>query len=166
MSDAATNFLGSGFAFPFRAGPAGLPDVQFVTGIDLVSGVVKFLLDTVPGDLPFAPDIGINPDYMRHDALDQATIDEAESNIRISLGNAEPRIRDVDVVTTRRLGAERMDTDVKFGVIDAPVGDNDVRLPKRNQQDILKVADTGRLAIQGFADSISIISGIGTTGNE
>lgn len=166
MSDAATNFLGSGFAFPFRAGPAGLPDVQFVTGIDLVSGVVKFLMDMVPGDLPFDPGIGINPEPLLHAGLDRASVDAAERDIRVSLGDAEPRLGDVDVKTLRRFNDERLDLSTSFRVIEAPVAENDVRLPRRGQEDILKGVATGRLAIQGFADSISIISGIGTTGNE
>lgn len=166
MSDAATNFLGSGFAFPFRAGPAGLPDVKFVTGEDLVAGVVKFLMDTVRGDLIWDPAVGMNPEYRRHDALDHASIAEMERDFRYSLGDAEPRIRDVNVKARRDLDAERMDTDIQFRVIEAPVIGNDVRLPRRGHQDILRVHRKSPLPIQGYADALSIISGIGDTGNE
>lgn len=166
MSDAATNFLGSGFAFPFRAGPAGLPDVKFATGEDLVAGVVKFLMDTVRGDLVWDPGVGMNPEYRRHDALDHATVAEMERDYRYSLGEAEPRIRDVTVKARRDLNNERMDTDISFRTIEAPVASNDVRLPLRGQQDILRVHRKSALPIQGYADALSIISGIGDTGNE
>ncbi len=166
MSDAATNFLGSGFAFPFRTGAAGLPDVKFVTGRPLVAGVVNFLLNTMPGDLRWAPGIGADLEAFRQKPVNRTTEEDAIRALEQSLGASEPRLADVRVTSERRAPEERIDLATRFVLITAPTAASDVRLPRRGQQDILRQFPSGALAIQGFADAISIISGVGQTGNE
>jgi hypothetical protein len=160
-------FLGSGIAFPYRIGPQGLPDLLFAAGEDLVDDVIGFLLLTKPGELPWDPVVGIDPEMMR---LNPTSDREAAQNARrleSVLIDAEPRIADASVTIEQFPSRERSEPRISYTVIESPTRSNDVRLPVRSQQDVLREVPNVRVPIQGFADALSIgIPGLGQTGNQ
>lgn len=160
-------FLGSGLAFPYRVGPQGLPDLLFTQGEDLVEDVVGFLFRMKPGDLPWDPALGIDPEMLRLDPTDRRTAIQNARRMESVLADAEPRIENVEVAIVQRPSREQSEPRVSFTVIESPSRANDVRLPLRSQQDVLREVPTTRIPIQGLADAISIgIPGLGKTGNQ
>lgn len=166
MSSPATDFLGSGIAFPYRVGARGLPDLVMASGKALVSGVVHFLLDTAPGDLPWDPGVGMDPETLRLDATDRFAVTEAKSLLETSLAQSEPRLADVRAEIHAIPSQETLEAKVTFRLIAAPIPENAVRLPADGHGDVLRETLSDRLPIQGFQDAFEIVGGFGTTGNE
>lgn len=163
--DPTKAFLGSGIAFPFRTGGGGLPELVLANGEDLVEDVINFLLRTTPGDLPWDPELGLDPEVLRFDPTDLDSAVDARTRIERALAEGEPRLADVEVETRREPSRELLDVGATFRVIESPTPENDVRLPQRGQQDVLRAAAT-RIPIQGHFRSVTIIPGTGTTGSE
>jgi len=159
------DFLGSTPAFPFREADAGLPDLAFVSGEAAVAAGIGFLLRTAPGDLPFDPELGMDPEVLRFDPADPGTASDAHAMIAASIIRGEPRATAVRPEIVVDPHQNRLDIHLAYRTIQRDVPGNQVRLPSGKHEDILKQPDTRRLAIQGYFDSITIALGIGRTGS-
>lgn len=166
MADPTTDFLGSGPAYPLRAGTRGLPDIDLAVGVPAVRGAVALLLRTAPGELPWDPALGIEPEIFRFDQADARSKNEAHDAINASLGDGEPRLASPNARITVEPRNRKMDIQVDFTPITRNVRRNRVVLPSRSHRDALTAFSTTPLAIQGFMDGISLGLGLGPTGGE
>lgn len=166
MIESAREFLGSGIAFPFRVSGSGLPELDFVSGEALVDGVVRLLLQTAPGDLPWDPGIGASPDELLHGPLDADSEDRIRERVAAALDDGDPRLLDVEARIRRFPSQERADVAVRYRLPAEASRELGVRLPRREHQDILRQLVDDRVPIQGRFRSVTIVPGFGGTGNE
>ena len=153
-SPEATEFLGSGPAFPFRIGKAGLPDIEFVRGVPAVSAAVAFMLDFSPGELQFDPLIGMSPEDLRFDPTDVRAVFDARNLVTQSLGVADPRIENVHADVRPRGEEGELNIGISYDVIDQDVPGNRVILPEDGHDDILNEVDDARSIGHGFKSAV------------
>lgn len=157
----AKQFLGTGPAFPMRKGARGLPDIALSSGKDAVRDAIEYLLLTFPGDLPFDPRLGLDPDQFRFDPNNQLTEDTIREAIAISLSEAEPRVRDVEADITRDSEGGIADVSIAYDLIRQQVQGNLVRLPRQEQDDSVRPnSDRSRSAVFGYHSATADAFGI------
>ncbi len=165
-SDPTTNFLGSGPAYPLREGKQGLPDIDLAVGVDAVKSSIAFLLRTSAGELPFDPNLGMDPDVFRFRGASNRTKNEMHDAINASLNAGEPRVKSPNARITIDSESRRADISVDFRPITRQVARNRVLLPARTNRDALRAFNEDALAVQGFMDSIDLGLDAGTTGGD
>jgi phage baseplate assembly protein W len=155
-------FLGTGPSFPMRIGGRGLPDIELSSGLDAVRDAIQYLLSTFPGELPFDPRVGLDPEQFRFDPNDQETEDAIRESIAISLIEVEPRVRDVEVDITRDEEGGVSDVSISYTVISEQVEGNLVRLPRRAQDEAVRPdSDRSRSGVFGYHSATADAFGIG-----
>lgn len=164
--DPTTNFLGSGPAYPLRAGKAGLPDIDMAVGVDAVRSSIAFLLRTTAGELPFDPSLGMDPDVFRFRGANNRVKNEMHDAINASLSDGEPRVETPNARITIEQRSKRADVRVDFTPISRQVARNRVLLPARTHRDALRAFNEDAIAIQGFMDGIDLGYDTGPTGGE
>lgn len=147
------DFLGQGPAFPFRTGPAGAPDFQLMRGADSVQGAVDFLLLTARGDLMFDPGLGLDFDRYRHRANDADAEADVIMDIRESLSDAEPRMRNIRPSVERDTSEKIIEIGVLYALITQQVPNNRVLLPTEAQRDVTRDQDDSHQARVGLLDA-------------
>lgn len=157
----AQEYLGTGPSNPMLPGPKGIPDITLSKGKDAVRDAVRYLLQTFPGDLPWDPLLGLDPEQFRFDGLDEITEDEIRQSIEISLGDAEPRILNVEAVVERDVEGRIMNVDIHYDLIRSQVDDNRVILPLPEHDDAVRpVSDQSRSAVVGFHSATAAAFGL------
>lgn len=89
--DAGAEVLGTGLAFPVRAG-RNPGRILLATGEDDVEQAVRIILSTVPGERVMRPEFGCNLHEFVFEHLDGATLGRIDQAIRVALHRWEPRI--------------------------------------------------------------------------
>lgn len=157
----AQEFLGTGPSNPMVPGPKGIPDIQLSKGKDAVRDAVRYLLQTFPGDLPWDPQLGLDPEQFRYDPLDDITEDEVRQSIEISLGEAEPRVIEIEAVVERDLDNKILDVHISYALIRSQVSDNRVILPLPEHDDAVRpVSDQSRSAVYGYHSATAAAFGL------
>ncbi len=152
----ATEFLGSGPAFPFRVGKEGLPEIEFSRGRAAVRAAVEFLLKTFPGELPFDPALGLDPESLRFDPTDlRATLD-AHQLVQASLVEGDPRIVHVQADVRPEPRNDLMNIGVTFDIIEEQVAENHVILPEGGHDDVLRDTPGARSIGRGFLSAVLV----------
>ena len=152
MAASFDDFLGAAPAYPFRIGNGGLPDLEFTRGERTIRSVVEFLLLTAPGDLPYDPALGLDPETLRFDPTDLRAAQDAQELVRASLIDAEPRMKDVSADIRADPERNTLDVNVRYGVIDRQVEGNLVVIPQGGHGDVTRVTGSGQEKIVGFHD--------------
>lgn len=150
----ATDFLGSGPAFPFRIGKGGLPDIEFARGVNAVSAMVGFMLRTSPGEIQFDPLIGMDPENLRFDPTDVRAVLDARNFVTQSLAGVDPRVENVHADVKPRGEEGSLNISISFDVIDEDVPGNRVILPENGHDDVLNEVDDARSAGHGFKSAL------------
>lgn len=165
-SDPTTNFLGSGPAYPLREGKRGLPDIDLAVGVGAVRSSIAFLLRTSAGELPFDPNLGMDPDVFRFRGASNRTKNEITDAINASLNDGEPRVKSPDAKVSIETRTRKVEIQVDFTPIDRQVARNRVLLPARTHRDALRAFNDDALAVQGFMDAIDLGVDAGATGGD
>ena len=165
-SDPTTNFLGSGPAYPLRAGKRGLPDIDLAVGVDAVGSAVAFLLRTTAGELGMDPNLGMDPDVFRFRGANNRTKNEMHDAINASLRDGEPRIESPNARITIESRTRKADIQIDFDPITRQVARNRVLLPARTHRDALSAFNEDALAVQGFMDGIDLGFDVGPAGGD
>ena len=89
-------FVGSGWAFPLRAGPSG--QIALVTGSREIEESIRLILMTSPGERPMRPEFGCAVHEYVFAPADASTAGDIAYAVRVALNRWEPRIDLGDVV--------------------------------------------------------------------
>jgi phage baseplate assembly protein W len=165
-SDPTTNFLGSGPAYPLRAGKAGLPDIDLAVGVDAVHSSIAFLLRTTAGELGMDPSLGMDPDVFRFRGANNRTKNEMSDAINASLRDGEPRVEAPKARVSIESRNRKAEIHVDFRTIRRQVARNRVLLPARTHRDALRAFNEDALAIQGYMDGIDLGFDVGPAGGD
>lgn len=153
-SPEATDFLGSGPAFPFRIGKAGLPDLEFSRGVAAVTAGVNLLLKTSPGEIQFDPLIGNDPENLRFDPTDLRAVLDARNFITQSLVRSDPRVENVFADVRPAPSKGELEIGLSYDVIQEDVVGNRVILPENDHDDILNEVDDVAAPGHGFKSAV------------
>ena len=153
-SPESTEFLGSGPAFPFRIGKAGLPDLEFALGIPAVNAGVRLALKTAPGEIQFDPGMGADPESLRFDPTDVRAVLDARNFVTQSIGQGDPRIENIHADVRAQPSDGQLNIGLSYDVIDQNVAGNAVILPQPGHDDILNEVDDERSIGHGFKSAI------------
>ena len=119
----ASEFIGSGWAFPLRMGPTG--GIALVSQEQEIEESIRLILGTAPGERPMRPDFGCGVHDYVFAAVDATTAGLVAFDVRSALTRWEPRIEVIDVVVTPELQADgdRLLIDIQYTIR----GSNDPR---------------------------------------
>ena len=163
MATPATEFLGTGPSLPLRISGKGLPHLDLSTGAQVVREAVQYGLLTFPGNLPFDPRYGLDPEQFRFDPNDANSEDEIREAIAITLVEGEPRVDNVLADVQRDQEGGVSDVSIEYDLITEQVPENLVRLPRKVQDDTVRPdSDRSSSAVVGFHSATEAAFGIAT----
>ena len=144
-----------------RISGRGLPDLDLSKGQQAVKDAIRYLLLTFPGDLPFDPRMGLDPEQFRFDGNDEGSEDTIREAIAVNLTLIEPRVDEVVVDVDRDPDGGIADVSIEYNVIREQSALNLVRLPRRQQDEAVRPnSDRSRSAVYGFHSATAAAFGI------
>jgi len=94
----ASEFIGSGIAFPMRVGPTG--GIALVSEHREIEEAIRLILSTAYGERPMRPEFGCGIHDLVFAPADATTAGQIAYEVRLSLSRWEPRIDVTDVTVT------------------------------------------------------------------
>lgn len=94
----ASEFIGSGIAFPLRVGPTG--GIALVSEHREIEEAIRLILSTAYGERPMRPEFGCGIHDLVFAPADATTAGQIAYEVRLSLSRWEPRIDVTDVTVT------------------------------------------------------------------
>jgi phage baseplate assembly protein W len=95
MAEEERAFLGRGWAFPPRLGPAG--DVALVSAEEDIRQAVRIILETAPGERPMRPEFGVGLRRLVFAPLSRATLSVVAFRVEQGLIRWEARLDQIQV---------------------------------------------------------------------